>query len=136
MICFEVLINGERICQAGVGESGVLTSVLTWVGNLQRDQSENRSVTLNVGGLAYNENKKSEFVNWAKERLNVGDEATIRIVEASNPDEPSERKSEDDELTCSFCGQNSESVSKIIAGPKVNICNECVDVCNELMADG
>ena len=37
--------------------------------------------------------------------------------------------------TCSFCGKNQEEVSKLIAGPNVYICDECVDLCNEIVLD-
>ena len=36
---------------------------------------------------------------------------------------------------CSFCGKSSEQVRKLIAGPNVFICNECVLLCQEIMAD-
>lgn len=40
-------------------------------------------------------------------------------------------------MRCSFCGKPRESVRRLIAGPRqVFICNECVDLCNEIMADG
>ena len=37
--------------------------------------------------------------------------------------------------TCSFCGKSQEEVSKLIAGPDVYICDECVDLCNEIVID-
>jgi hypothetical protein len=40
----------------------------------------------------------------------------------------------DDILRCSFCGKSQHEVSKLIAGPSVYICNECVDICNEILA--
>ena len=36
---------------------------------------------------------------------------------------------------CSFCGKNQTQVEKLIAGPDVYICNECVELCNEIMED-
>jgi ATP-dependent Clp protease ATP-binding subunit ClpX len=36
-------------------------------------------------------------------------------------------------LRCSFCGKSSEQVRKLIAGPGVYICNECVELCNEIL---
>ena len=39
------------------------------------------------------------------------------------------------EMQCSFCGQSRDRVSKLIAGPTVNICNECVTICVEIIAD-
>ncbi len=38
-------------------------------------------------------------------------------------------------LHCSFCGKNQNEVSKLIAGPSVFICDECVDLCNEIISD-
>ena len=35
-----------------------------------------------------------------------------------------------DSIRCSFCGKRQEQVNRIIAGPNVYICNECVDLCN------
>ena len=37
-------------------------------------------------------------------------------------------------LTCSFCGKHQRQVNKLIAGPGVYICNECVDLCVEIIA--
>ena len=37
--------------------------------------------------------------------------------------------------TCSFCGKNQEEVAKLIAGPNVYICDECIDLCNEIVQD-
>ena len=36
-------------------------------------------------------------------------------------------------LTCSFCGKNQDDVRKLIAGPSVYICDECVDLCNDII---
>ena len=36
-------------------------------------------------------------------------------------------------LVCSFCGKNQTEVRKLIAGPSVFICNECVDLCNDII---
>ena len=41
----------------------------------------------------------------------------------------------DSHLKCSFCGKSQENVRKLIAGPGVYICNECVDLCNEILLD-
>jgi hypothetical protein len=40
-----------------------------------------------------------------------------------------------DRLRCSFCDKDQASVSKLIAGPGVYICNECVDLCNEIITE-
>ena len=36
---------------------------------------------------------------------------------------------------CSFCGKNQEEVKKLIAGPTVFICDECIELCNEIMVE-
>ena len=38
-------------------------------------------------------------------------------------------------LYCSFCGKSQHEVKKLIAGPSVFICNECVDLCNEIVRE-
>jgi len=44
-------------------------------------------------------------------------------------------KKENTEYKCSFCGRGQEEVKKLIAGPTVFICDECVGLCNEIIAD-
>ena len=40
-------------------------------------------------------------------------------------------------LRCSFCGRSEDLVSKLLAGPKVHICGDCVGLCNDILrADG
>jgi hypothetical protein len=38
-------------------------------------------------------------------------------------------------LRCSFCGKTQDEVSHIVAGPCVHICNECVDLCVDIIAE-
>ncbi|MEJ2315288.1 MAG: ATP-dependent Clp protease ATP-binding subunit ClpX [Nitrospirota bacterium] len=44
-------------------------------------------------------------------------------------------KKEETQYKCSFCGRAQEEVKKLIAGPTVFICDECVGLCNEIIAD-
>lgn len=44
-------------------------------------------------------------------------------------------KRDENTLKCSFCSKGQDEVKKLIAGPAVYICNECVELCNEIMAD-
>jgi ATP-dependent Clp protease ATP-binding subunit ClpX len=39
------------------------------------------------------------------------------------------------DLVCSFCGKGQEEVRKLIAGPTVYICDECIDLCNDIIAE-
>jgi len=38
-------------------------------------------------------------------------------------------------LFCSFCGKNQHEVKKLIAGPSVFVCNECIDLCNDIIKE-
>ena len=40
-----------------------------------------------------------------------------------------------DLLKCSFCGKSQKQVKKLIAGPVVYICDECIDLCNEIIEE-
>ncbi|MCP3874674.1 MAG: ATP-dependent Clp protease ATP-binding subunit ClpX [Desulfobacteraceae bacterium] len=40
-----------------------------------------------------------------------------------------------DQFFCSFCGKNQKEVKKLIAGPSVYICNECIKLCGEIVED-
>ena len=44
-------------------------------------------------------------------------------------------RNRNDVTTCSFCGKRHDEVNKLIAGPDVNICDECVNLCGEIVAE-
>ncbi|MEZ4365569.1 MAG: ATP-dependent Clp protease ATP-binding subunit ClpX [Kofleriaceae bacterium] len=46
---------------------------------------------------------------------------------------PAEKR--DASLTCSFCGKSQKEVKKLIAGPTVYICDECIGLCNDIIAE-
>ncbi len=45
------------------------------------------------------------------------------------------RNNGQDNLTCSFCGKSQDEVIKLIAGPAVYICDECIELCNDIIAE-
>ena len=45
------------------------------------------------------------------------------------------RDDSNDDLLCSFCGKSQDEVKKLIAGPSVYICDECIQLCNEIIAE-
>ena len=45
------------------------------------------------------------------------------------------RNEEGTNLACSFCGKSQKEVKKLIAGPTVYICDECIDLCNDIIAE-
>ncbi|MBT3182124.1 MAG: ATP-dependent Clp protease ATP-binding subunit ClpX [Deltaproteobacteria bacterium] len=49
------------------------------------------------------------------------------------PDEKNDGNTID--LSCSFCGKNQREVRKLIAGPTVYICDECIELCNDIIAE-
>ena len=42
---------------------------------------------------------------------------------------------DNNKLSCTFCGKGQDEVRKLIAGPSVYICNECVDLCNDIIEE-
>jgi len=47
----------------------------------------------------------------------------------------SRRDTTQENLTCSFCGKSQEEVKKLIAGPAVYICDECIELCTDIMVE-
>jgi len=47
----------------------------------------------------------------------------------------SSKDKDNDQFFCSFCGKNQKEVKKLIAGPSVYICNECINLCGEIIED-
>jgi hypothetical protein len=84
MRVFEVSLNGERLCAAGIDGDGSLTAILHAVTAKPRDE-----LGLEVQGLV---SATEEYVKWAQVGLKVGDEVRVRIVESASADEPKTRK--------------------------------------------
>ena len=91
MLCFEIGVNGQRYCLAGVGERGILSAFVTYYrippdGELP---DLGRRAHLNVTGSRPDGSR----VQWAPGPspdatvpLRIGDVVTIRVVEAASPD--------------------------------------------------
>ena len=45
------------------------------------------------------------------------------------------KRDDDANLSCSFCGKSQQEVKKLIAGPTVYICDECIELCNDIIAE-
>ena len=56
------------------------------------------------------------------------------IAQLRGGDEKDDNKG-DKPLYCSFCGKSQHEVKKLIAGPSVFICSECVELCNEIIRE-
>jgi len=46
-----------------------------------------------------------------------------------------DRRRDSTNLCCSFCGKSQKEVKKLIAGPTVYICDECIGLCNDIIAE-
>ncbi len=63
--------------------------------------------------------------------MSSADASSIRCPRCGN-------ENRHDSFSCSFCGKRHDEVNKLIAGPDVNICDECVNLCSDivLLLDG
>jgi len=93
MVCFEVFLNEQRVCLAGVGEHGVLSAFLSWHSlapaeraPYQEGQGPHLGLTVNGRGGS----QLGESLHWIDDDvpIQVGNEVRIRIIDADTPDEP------------------------------------------------
>src|SRR5438874_2813293 len=84
MRAFEVSLNGKKLCVAGIGEDGVLSTCLNWV-----TRGGVGDLFLQVGGLI---SPTEESVTWVRQKpLKVGDRVQFRIGDRKSVDEPIKR---------------------------------------------
>jgi hypothetical protein len=83
MRAFRISLNGKKLCLAGVGYDGVLTTIITSTRFRNRRETQVR-----VSGLIL---PQDEHVVWKRSRLRTGDELRVKIVEAEAVDKPRER---------------------------------------------
>jgi len=93
MLCFDVMVNGKRLCRAGVKRAGVLSAIVSWVGGspnaaTKRGRTRRGETELRVGGLYHVGRTRHVFPHWVSRRLMPGDEVTVRIVKAKGFDRP------------------------------------------------
>ena len=90
MLAFEIHLNGKHICTAGIGEPGVLSAVLTWVGSKPRKDvgKADEFASIRVGGLL---SGTEEHVTWARRDLHPGDEVVVHVIETEHADRPRQR---------------------------------------------
>src|SRR2546429_515815 len=91
MRAYEVFLNGERLCLAGIAGEGSLTIEITdWKPNEMDDPR------LDVRGF---EDLTREFLTWTSALLRLGDEVRLRVLESSSVDEPKERRRQQFEVS-------------------------------------
>jgi hypothetical protein len=94
MIAFEIQLNDEKLCRAGIGDKGVLSAIVTWATRTMSTGARGESLFCNVGGLITPEGKHVSWIN--QKPLAVGDKLQVTIVEADSVDEYQERDPDDD----------------------------------------
>src|SRR5687768_6400794 len=77
---FAVFHNGERVCTAGIGDTGGLMINVHWIGDRR---CETEDYGLHVGGYV-----GEQVLTWPVPAVKPGDEITIRLVEVDEPDTP------------------------------------------------
>lgn len=87
MRAFEVYLNGKRLCVAGIGDNGVLTTIIDHVSGHGRNEEH-----VHIGGLI---SSTGEHVGWGRKRLKTGDEVRVKIVESTSVSRPKERRTRD-----------------------------------------
>ena len=63
----------------------------------------------------------------------MDNEMFYEIVDKAKKYDQLAKLNRDREPHCSFCGKSQSAVKKIVAGPGVFICDECVELCNEIL---
>jgi hypothetical protein len=94
MRVFDVFVNDEKLCRAGVGDDGVLDTIVTWVkltgeaaNEARRSNALVEETTLHVGGLSNHTHQR-----WLQRMLTVGDRVTVAVASAREADPPSHIK--------------------------------------------
>lgn len=101
MIAFEVHLNGEKLCTAGLRDLSVLTAILNWRQRQADDPPVNaeelgsEDLRLYVGGLLKVAEGSREFLRWLDLHLKIGDEVTIKIADTNIVDIPIRRDKEE-----------------------------------------
>lgn len=103
MIAFEISIDGQKKCTAGVSDLGVASVIANWVRRASRDPASGQPIpgrfeeelTLDVGGLAHDPDGAAVHVNWLRQPLQLGQQITVAIVETEHADPPQASARED-----------------------------------------
>jgi hypothetical protein len=94
VICFDVSLNEEKLCRAGIDGDGTLSTITTFDSHTYDDgKRKELSIDIGAGVNDPNDEERGEFLRWVfRKGLKAGDRITIDIVEAESCDEPSSRK--------------------------------------------
>jgi ClpX C4-type zinc finger protein len=136
MICYEVWVNGKRLCTAGAEKMRSIYASLIFPKQINR--------ALFMVGVDTEPTKSlRENVFWVDRGLKLNDEIKIKIVERHTADKPKSVKSFGTKITasgkkklsCSFCGKGEKQVPRLITGSGANVCSECVQLAVDILND-
>lgn len=127
MLCYDVSLDGERLCIAGSKDFVLLDASLLRL-------RQNPLPHIQVYGTIRTGEKLIEDAIWARREVKPNQEIRIRLVELDAPDEPEKllkygtasNSRGQKEPHCSFCSQDEATVGRIFEGPGGNICQGCV----------
>lgn len=103
MIAFEISVDGEKLCTAGVSDLGVTSVLASWVRRAARNAASGEPIPggfeeelrLEVGGLTHDPDGAAVQLKWLQEPLHVGQRITLAVVETNQVDPPRSRNRED-----------------------------------------
>lgn len=88
MIAFEISVNGDQVCTAGVEDFGVLTAIVSWVRRRPEKSRDGKTIEEELSAEVGSLNSLDEHLTWLSQALKVGDSITIRVVDLDKVDDP------------------------------------------------
>ena len=135
MLALEVELNGERVTTAGVAHAERIDAFVTICPGMKESW-------VRVSGEVVPDHNPSADAFWFHRALAHGDRVTIRLVESAKPvvprltrSDPSVEATDSVPFACSFCGKPSTEIERMWAGPKAQICNECIQMMHEMSVE-
>jgi len=99
MLAFEVIINDERMCVAGMEDWAVMSVILSGVRSRHRGPNDDGWVDVSVTGLSETDaSGVSHHARWGRIDLEVGSKVTINLIDTAQPDPPVRRFRSDREV--------------------------------------
>ena len=100
MLAFELFVDDERICLAGMEDWAVMSVILSAVRpRADREPPRHGELEVTAGGLSEDDsNGVAHHARWARVKLAVGSKVTVNVVETDQPDPPTRRYRSDHEV--------------------------------------
>lgn len=123
--CIKLTKNKVGLCDGLIVAIGDSNELKRTDDKLERDELRNNTRILKQFDelSAYDQLALKQYINLLEQKTRLENEAKRK---AGVPT---------DTIRCSFCGKSQNDAKKIIAGKDVYICDECVDICAEIMGE-